>query len=155
MKNLEQMAEVELLRTYTGVIDELMRRGVVRTRNAPIGDYTEWLVCSHLGLEMQANSKAAFDASDANGIHYQIKGRRSEKQSDQFSVIRNLEENGFHFLIAIVFNNDWSIRLAVKIPHEVVARRAAYSGYVNGHILTFTDKIIAEPGVIDIRHRFV
>ena len=73
MEDFEQMSEIELLQTHGLVIGELLRRGVVKTRNNPIGDYTEWLVCGRLGLEMQANSKASFDAVDAAGIRYQIK----------------------------------------------------------------------------------
>jgi len=38
------MSEIELLQTHAAVIDELLRRKVVRTRNNPIGDYTEWLL---------------------------------------------------------------------------------------------------------------
>ena len=58
MKDLEAMSELELLQTRGAVIDELRRRGVVRTANNPIGDYTEWLVCNRLGLEIQGNNQA-------------------------------------------------------------------------------------------------
>lgn len=88
MRDLQQMSEVELLQTHGAVIDELLRRRVVKTRNNPIGDYTEWLVCQRLELEMQTNSQAAFDAIDSNGVRCQIKGRRSAGNTFQFSAIR-------------------------------------------------------------------
>ena len=50
MEDFEQMSEIELLQTHGLVIGELLRRGVVKTRNNPIGDYTEWLVCRRLRL---------------------------------------------------------------------------------------------------------
>lgn len=51
--NLEQMTNVELLQAHGAVIDELIQREVVRTRNNPIGDYTEWLVCKRLDLDQR------------------------------------------------------------------------------------------------------
>lgn len=35
----------ELLAGYAMVLAELRRRGVVRSANAPAGDYGEWLIC--------------------------------------------------------------------------------------------------------------
>ena len=148
--NLSQMSEIELLQTHGYVIDELIRRGVAKTRNNPIGDYSEWLICRRLDLDMQANSKASFDAIDAKGIRYQIKSRRSEEKSVQFSAIRNLEHKGFDFVIAIVFNYYYSPRFAVMIPHETIPRLAKYQPHVNGYNLILTDKNIKLDGVTDI-----
>ena len=152
MKDLDlaTMSEIELLQTHGCVIDELIRRGVAKTRNNPVGDYSEWLICRRFDLDMQANSKASFDAIDDSGIRYQIKSRRSESKSVQFSTIRNLEHKGFDFVIALVFNYDYSIRFAVMIPHEIIPRLAKYQPHVNGYNLILTDKNVKLDGVIDI-----
>ena len=155
MEDFEQMSEIELLQTHGLVIGELLRRGVVKTRNNPVGDYTEWLVCRRLGLEMQANSKASFDAVDAAGIRYQIKGRRSEGRSVQFSAIRNLVEQGFDFVIAVIFNNDYSIRLAVMMPYATVVKLVKYQPHVNAHNLILTDNIVGEDGVMNIVQQII
>ena len=55
-KDLIEMSEIELLQTHGAIIDGLLRRSVVKTRSNPISDYTEWLVCQRLKLEMQTNS---------------------------------------------------------------------------------------------------
>ena len=153
MEELQALSEVELLQTHGAVIDELRRRGVVRTRNNPVGDYTEWLVCNRLGLEAQENSRAAFDAVDPEGIRYQIKGRRSTETSVQFSAIRNLEDGGFHFVVAVVFDDDYSVRLAVKIPHDVVPTFARFYAHTNAHNLVLTANVVEHPNVEDISHR--
>ena len=88
MKAFRTMTEVELLQTHSKIIAGLRRREVVKTKNNPVGDYTEWLVCNRLSLQMQRNSRAAFDATDPRGIRYQIKGRGSGDKSVQFSSIR-------------------------------------------------------------------
>lgn len=157
MKDLQAMSEVELLRTHKATIDELRRRGVVKTNNNPIGDYTEWLVCNRLGLEMQGNSQSAFDAIDRQGVRYQIKGRRSSANSVQFSPIRNLEQHGFDFVIAVIFDEDYSIRLAVKLSHETLSREsdpklARYQAHTNSHNLILTRGAVDQEGVEDVTH---
>ena len=52
------------------------RRGVVRTKNNPVGDYAEWLVTTTFGLALAGKSSAGFDATDDDGTTYQIKARR-------------------------------------------------------------------------------
>lgn len=146
------LSETELLRFHAGVIDELLRRGVVRTANNPIGDYTEWLVRDRLGLALEPNSRASYDGIDATGIRYQIKGRRSQRRTGnvQFSVIRNLEKRAFDYLIAVVFNPDYTIRFAAKIPHAVVTEVAVYRKHVNGHVPIIGENIFERIGVTDI-----
>ena len=154
MKDLQAMSELELLQTRGAVIEELRRRGVVRTANNPIGDYTEWLVCSRLELKIQGNSQAAFDAVDPqNGDRYQIKGRRSNSNSVQFSSIRNLENHGFDFVVAVVFNEDYSIRFAFRIAHAAVPALAHYQAHTNGLNLILTERAVEQDGVEDITHR--
>ena len=154
MKTLTEMSEVELLQAHGAVIAELRRRGVVKTNNNPIGDYTEWLVCNRLGLRVQGNSKAAFDAVDPEGIRYQIKSRRSDANSVQFSSIRNLEQGEFDFVIALIFGEDYSVRLAVKISRHAVPTLARYQAHVNGYNLILTSKVVEQEGVEDITRLF-
>ena len=150
MKELRTMSEVELLQTHSAVIAELLCRGVVKTKNNPIGDYAEWLVCNRLGLESQGNSQAAFDAIDGQRTRYQIKARCSGANSVQFSPMRNLEQHGFDFVVAIVFDEDYSVRFAVKIAYDAVPKLARYRAYVNGYVLILTNKAVEEDGVEDI-----
>ena len=150
MKELVDMTEVELLQTQSAVIAELRRRGVVKTKNSPIGDYTEWLVSNRLGLTVEASSRASFDAVDSEGIRYQIKGRCSEESRVQFSAIRNLEQQGFDFVIAVIFHEDYSVRLAVKISHDAVSKLVRYQSHTNGNNLILTNKVVAQDGVEEI-----
>ena len=150
MKDLSEMSELELLQTRGAVIAELRRRGVVKTENNPIGDYTEWLVCNRLGLEIQGNSQAGFDAVDPQGVKYQIKGRRSSANSVQFSAIRKLDDHGFDFVVAVVFNEDYSIRFAFRIAYAAVKQLARYQEHTNSHLLILTERAVELDGVEDI-----
>ena len=40
--NLSECNEINLLRLYSEIIDELESRGVVKTRNQPIAGYSRW-----------------------------------------------------------------------------------------------------------------
>lgn len=146
------LTESGLLQMHSGIIEELRRRGVMRTDNNPIGDYTEWLVCDCLGLVIQPNSRASYDGIDSEGIRYQIKGRRSASPNKnvQLSVIRNLDKNGFDFLIAVVFNTDYTIRFAAKVPRETVSEIATYRQHVNGHVPIICENILEREGVANI-----
>ena len=155
MKELGEMSEIELLQTHGAVITELMDRGVVSTRNNPIGDYTEWLVCRRLGLEKQGNSQAGFDAVGKDGTRYQIKGRQDARTSVQFSAIRNLDRRDFDAVIAVVFDVAFSIRFAVVIPYAGVPEFARYYEHTNAHNLILTDDVVNGRDVTDIRQELV
>jgi len=90
--DIKELSIKELLQLSSSIIDELKRRKVVRTKNNPLGDYTEWLVAKGLGLELANNSVAGYDGIDSDGVKIQIKGRRvtPENKSRQVSAIRNL-----------------------------------------------------------------
>jgi len=126
-----------LLATHSQILDELRKRAVVRSKNNPTGDYTEWLVSQKLGLQLETNSARGYDATDSKGVRYQIKGRRvtPDNRSTQLGVIRNLQGNDFDFLIAVVFDASWQVRVAAKIPHNVIAQVASFRKHVNGHVM--------------------
>lgn len=154
-KKLPDMTETELLQLQASVIDELKTRGVVRTKNNPLGDYTEWLVAKALDLKLATNSAAGYDATDAEGVRYQIKARRitPENQSRQLSAIRKLDQNDFDLLAAVVFDEEYSIIDAVIIPHELVGEYASYRKHVNAHILHVRGAILEDPRARDFRDR--
>ncbi len=141
----------KLLQAHGNVLEKLVSLGVVKTRNNPIGDYTEWLVRRRMGLTEASANQKGFDATDDDENRYQIKGRREEGTSVQLSPVRDLEKRHFDFLIAVAFNNDYSIRFAIMIPHGIVEKFARYQRYVSGHLPMLRDEHAKQPGVTDIR----
>ena len=106
---LKKLSVIELLQLHSAILDDLKQRKVVRTRNNPVGDYTEWLVAKGLGFELAKNSSAGFDATDTKGNKIQIKGRRinSKSNSRQLGAIRNMDAKDFDSLAAVIFDNDY------------------------------------------------
>ena len=143
-----------LLRYFADILDELKQRSVVRTRNNPVADYAEWLVAQKLSLSLERNSKSGYDATNTSGERFQIKSRRLDpsNKSRQLSVIRNLDAGEFDYLIGVLFNRDFTVKEAYKIPHDLIAKYAQFSKHLSGYTLHLRGDILRAQGVEDITH---
>lgn len=150
--NLSKHSVPQLLALHSEVLTELRTRGICRSANNPTGDYCEWLVAASLGLTLADNSSKGFDAVDADGLRYQIKGRRRAPGSrgTQLSAIRSMDVRSFDVLIAVMLSADWSVQMAFKIPHDLVKALATFKPHVNGHVLHLRPALKQQPGVEDI-----
>jgi len=151
--NLREQSIKELLQLQSQVINELQRRKIVRTKNNPLGDYTEWLVAKGLGLELANNSAAGYDGVDSEGIKIQVKGRRvtSDNKSRQLGAIRKLEAKDFDQLAAVIFDENYEIIDALLIPHEVISEYAKYRKHTNAYVMHLKGPILSDPRVKDIK----
>ncbi len=145
-------SDSDLLRLHARAIEELKRRGVLRTKNNPVGDYAEWLVADRMGMTLETKSKAGFDAVDPAGVRYQIKARRvtPDNGSRQLGVIRKLDAADFDQLLGILFDAEFSVMAAYMIPHTAVPEYATFRAHQNGHILHLRGKVLADPRVRDV-----
>lgn len=150
--HLEQMNPLQLLRASAAITDELRNRGIVRSKNKPLADYTEWLVATKLDFSLESQSSAGFDAVDTKGIRYQIKARRitPDNKSTQLGALRNLDSDPFDYLIAVIFEADFTINYAAKIPIKIVRELASYRKHVNAHILHLRTSALTQPDIQDI-----
>jgi len=149
---LELLKTHELLVLFSSVLDELRRRGTIRSTNNPVADYAESLVARALSLKLAPKSSTGYDAIDALGRRYEIKGRRPTKQnrSTQLSAIRGLDLEHFSFLAGVLFAEDFSVHRACLIPYKIVKEIAVYRPHVNAWILHLRDSIWSIPDVQDI-----
>lgn len=150
--DLKKFTTSDLFKYFADILGELKQRKVVRTRNNPVADYAEWLVARSLGLTLERNSRAGYDAINNRGERFQIKSRRLDptNQSRQLSVIRNLKEKEFDYLIGVLFEKDFTVKEAYKIPHKIIENYARFSKHQNGHILNLKGKILEDPKVKNI-----
>lgn len=126
----------DLLSQYAQILAELRARGVVRTSNAPLGDYAEHMALSVYGGALAPNSAKSYDLTDADGRTIQVKARTvsaSTSPSAVFSVFRS-----FDFSVATLLVLD-SRTYAVKSAHEMdpeqVRAASRWSEHVRGHLL--------------------
>ncbi len=154
---LTSLSDLELLSLHSEILTQLRSRGVIRTKNNPVGDYAEWLVSKALGMTLLSNSSAGADAIDTDGKKVQIKARRvtSDKPSRQLSALRNYEAADFDYLIAVIFDETYNILDAYKIPHEVIRDYARHSDHVNAHIVNLKGAILTDPRVSSIKEELI
>ena len=155
--DLAKLSNRQLLSTYCELMAAMKDRGVIRSSNNPVADYTESLVARALGLSLEAQSQAGHDALDRNGKRYQIKGRRltAHNTSPQLGAIRNLDQHPFDFLAAVAYDANLSILYAALIPIAVVAERSRYSSHSNSHVLIFKRGLLDDARVTDITQRLM
>jgi hypothetical protein len=53
-------------------------------------------------------------------------------------------------LVVILFDKDFTVKKAYKMPHEVIKKYGSYSKHQNGYILTVNQKVINDISVVDI-----
>jgi hypothetical protein len=143
---------LELLKSYDAILEELRKRNIVRNSNPPAGGYGEYLAARALGLDLETNSNADYDATDKKSCKYEIKARRITRHnpSRQLSAIRNIENCHFDFLIGILFLSDFSVFKAALIPRSVVVQKCRFSNHTNSSIFILNDSIWECEGVKDI-----
>lgn len=150
ISNLKSMNELDLLRLYTELMEELRNREMTRSSNNPVADYAEKIVVERLGLRRAGKEEKGYDARDKRGKKYQIKARRITRhnQSRQLSVIRNLDEKLFDFLIAAVFDEFFNILEMWKVPYQFVRENSKWLEYQHGHSFRVKpDVLVAGKGV--------
>lgn len=143
--NLESLNESGLLKLYAELMEELRDRRLIRTSNNPVADYAEKVAVEKLKLHRAGKEEKGFDAQDISGKKYQIKGRRITRhnKSRQLGVIRYLDEELFDFLIAVIFDENFSILEIWKIPLQYVKENAKWSELQHGHILQAKPDVLA------------
>jgi len=134
--NLRILDKQTLLRLYSNLMEELRSRELIRSSNNPVADYAEKVAVESLGLTRAGKEKRGYDALDEHKRKYQIKGRRITKhnRSRQLGVIRNIDEKLFDYLVAVIFNEDFSVREIWKVPYRFVKDKSKYSKQQNGHV---------------------
>ena len=146
----------QLLIDYAKVLDELIERNVLRTRNNPVADYAEYLVQEKMKCSLQPNSKSCYDAIDSIGNRIQIKSRRwnDNRQSKHLGIIRNLHDKKFDQLVVIFFDNGFDVKKAYQMDHKTVVKYAKENEHQHGHILILNNKILLDENIKDITNIF-
>ena len=75
LPDLSTISDSGLFSLYRAILRELKSRGVIRTENAPVGDYAEYLVATALGGQLATNSEKAWDVLGGDGEKLQVKAR--------------------------------------------------------------------------------
>lgn len=151
MESLAALSTGDLLRLYGQILTELRGRGVLRTGNAPLGDYAEYLAWRALGGVLEPNSTKSHDITTAAGSRVQVKARTvgtTTRSSAKFSAIRSWDFDELLFLKFSETSND--LLSAVMVPSESVRAAAKFSAHTNAWTITLGTDLLALPGAADV-----
>ncbi|HUT56807.1 MAG TPA: hypothetical protein VNA25_02905 [Phycisphaerae bacterium] len=153
--DLALMGVKDLLRLYKSVLLQLEQRKILTTKDSPIGGYGEWLVQQAFGGERQGNSNKSVDVITPERVRLQVKTRwlAVEHDSRQLSAIRNLENEGFDYMVAVLLDKDFGVAEAYQIPHSAVKRLASRAQHTNSYRLVLTPRVCRDPDCRDITEK--
>jgi len=141
----------ELFSAYRRILAELRGRGIVRTDNAPAGDYAEFLVARAYDGELAPSSEKSWDVL-TKGRKLQVKCRVvSDPVGPRQRQLSPFRTFGFHAAVVVLFRNtDYSVLRAVEVPVDLVKKRATYREHVNGHVVRVTQDLLDHPDCRDV-----
>ena len=147
--NTQPETNGELLRLHGEAVIELEHRNIGQEFGNPLGGLTEAVVCRAFNLVPTKRGNPIIDATDPRTKErYQIKGRWDPLNTGkyQMSAIRNIGKHQFDFVVVVIFNRDFSVRLAIRIPYGFVRQFTTRSEHTNSDRLSLSRKIIDDCG---------
>ena len=150
--DLSTFSDCGLFSFYQAILSELKSRGVIRTKNAPAGDYAEYLVATALGGELAPNSEKSWDVLGNDGEKLQVKARvvsdPAEPGQLQLSPFRSF---GFDSAVIVLLSaTDYAVSRASKVPRYVVESSVKHRDHVNGNVLFARPEIMGHPSAVDL-----
>lgn len=149
--DLSTFSESGLFSFYRDILGELKSRGVIRTENAPAGDYAEYLVKTALGGTLAHNSEKSWDVL-ANGEKLQVKARVVSDPAKpgqlQLSPFRSFSFDSA--VIVLLSAADYAVLRAAIVPRHVIESSATYREHVNGRVLFARPEIMGHSETTDL-----
>jgi hypothetical protein len=152
VSDLSMSSDSGLFSLYRAILAELKSRRLIRTENAPAGDYAEYLVWTALGGRLADNSEKSWDVITRDGEKLQVKARvvsdPPRTSQLQLSLFRSFD---FHSAVIVLLSAaDYSVVRASKVPRHVVEASAVYRKHVNGMVLFARPQIMGHADATDL-----
>jgi hypothetical protein len=152
VRAVEHTPSRTLLRLYAATITELLRRRVVRTRNAPAGDLAEWLVARAYGGELAPASEKSWDVRSADGRRLQVKCRTVSEVVPRgqrgLSPFRSFDFDAA--VIVLLDESSFDVVQAVELPVDAVQASARHVAWVNGYRVHANAALMTAPAASDV-----
>lgn len=143
-----------LLRLYAATLTELLRRGVIRTRNAPAGDLAEELVARAYGGKLAPPSEKSWDVRAADGRLLQVKCRVVGARLGGQIGLSPFRSFGFDAVVIVLLHEEtYDVVQAIELPVTGVQEVARPVPWVNGHRITVTPSLLERPDSTDVTPR--
>lgn len=123
----------QLLGTYASILEELRKRGLVRTNNAPVGDLAEHAASIVYGGTLAPNSEKSYDLTALDGRLIQVKVRNIRPETSPSAVFSVIRSFGFDACIFVLIDsvNHW-VQGAYEWTAAEVREFGVHSAHTNG-----------------------
>ncbi|WP_147451130.1 hypothetical protein [Corallococcus llansteffanensis] len=151
--SIQNQSVGELLAGYAQVLAELRRRRVVRTNNAPAGDYAEWLVARALGGTLaEDNSVKSHDLTLPTGERLQVKARVISEPPKRGQLQTSAFRSWDFELSALVLlrDTDYCVVRAALVPAEIVREQSRFAAHTNAHSVHMNSRLMGHARAVDI-----
>lgn len=126
----------QLLSMHSEIMRELKLRKILRTNNAPVGDYAEWLIAKSFDGDLLGKSAKGVDVVTKNGMRIQVKARivdPNDNRAIQSSAIRDWD---FTHMAILLFNrSNYQIVNAYMVPTDAIRGIVKYAKHDNKHFI--------------------
>ncbi|HEY6549655.1 MAG TPA: hypothetical protein VIY71_00470 [Solirubrobacterales bacterium] len=116
---------------------------MVRTANAPAGDYAEWLVARATDGQLEPNSRRSWDLVTKDGDRMQVKARVTsditKRGERQLSSFRSWD---FDAALIVLFDDQLKVRRAAWFTVTEIESAARADPYVNALRVIATDSFM-------------
>ena len=137
------LSTTDLLALSRCVLRELRARGVIRSGNAPAGDYAEGLAQIATRGTLAGNAQKSWDILTPTGERLQVKARivtdPKKAGERQLSVFRSWD---FDAAMIVLFDDEFSVWKAAKLPAATVQAHSRRVEHVNGWRFNARDDIL-------------
>jgi hypothetical protein len=143
--DLSKLSVAQLLTLSRWILAELRQRGVVRSGNAPAGDYAELLVMRATGGQLAEAAQKSWDVLTPAVERLQVKARLvtdpAKPGERQLSVFRSWE---FEALIVVLFDDDFNVRRATRLARQLLEGQSRFVQHVRGYRVMATDALLEQ-----------
>ena len=134
--DLANLKTVELMALHRATLYTLYEKGIVRTLNAPQGDWAELLVATAYQGTLAPNSEKSYDVLSKDGRRLQVKARALRQVDVGSQATSPFRTWGFDAAVIVLLNpEDLSVGRAAELPLKMVQEHSTYRKHVNGFVL--------------------
>lgn len=143
----------DMLSGYAAILRTLRERGVVRSANAPVGDYAELRVAQALSGELVENfSVKSYDLDCPDYERVQVKARlvSRPRRSGQLQTSPFRSWDFDHAALVLVDADTYVVEQAVLLPVAAVQAVASHRPHVNGAVVQMNAATMHHSQAVDI-----
>lgn len=152
--NLETLTTKELIKTYSGIISQLKKRGVIRSKNL-LGDLGEYLAIEHFNatpdlpnLQAAPTGTQNIDAISRDGERYSIKSTTGNLTGVFYGLeppgSSNIEKQKFEYVLIISFSGNYELQKIIQLNWNQFLNFKKWHKTMRAYNLSLTKNLIDE-----------